>query len=211
MSLCLGIIKGVAVSSLGLYAGILSASTVLSFSKSTSIILSNLDVISKAQLTNLINKIFQIGNVIGTISTTFFGLSYFGAPKIWKHPYLIYGMLTAPLSTLYLFYVKRSTENKLRLQRDSTTSNQQPINISDEENNDTTNYHSVDESVVDLGKKTPPQSQSSSNNDVTNTLVLQNTKSFCNSIGRKLFFATVVSLAGLTQSVIGVYGEGNFA
>lgn len=201
MSLCLGVIKGVAVSSLGLYAGILSTSTLLSFNKSTSIILSHIDdVIIKVQLNNLINRLFQMGNIIGTISTTFFGFSYFGAPSIWRHPYLLYGMLTTPLSSLYLYLTKRAIENKLKLQssttKHETANDSKPINISSDSDQEN--------SIVDLGK----------NNDVATkkedeaSLSYQNSKQFCHSIGKRLLFATIISMVGLTQSILGLYGEG---
>ncbi|CAL9733851.1 autophagy-related protein 33 [Monosporozyma servazzii] len=207
MSVCLGVIKGFAISSLGIYTGILSTSTIIAFTKPTSTILASLDIISKAQLTTLINEVFKVGNVIGAISTTLFGLSYWGAPKRWRHPYLLYAMLTTPLSTLYLYYVKKSIENRLRLQQAKTDS--KPIDIADENN---TVDESIDGSVVDLGQKsTPPSSPAPSSRSITvNDATVQNNALFCNSIGRKLLVTTVVSIAGLTQSIIGVYGEGYF-
>lgn len=209
MSLCLGITKTIAISSLGLYAGILSTTTILSFNKHTSIILSGLDIINKAQIKQIINKVFQFGNVIGGLSTTFFGLSYFGAPDYWKHPYLLYGMLIAPISNLYLYYLKRSIESKLRVQsthdkENVTGSGPKPIQITDD-NESTTSNPSTNESIVDLG-----QNRSQSPSTDSNIEILQNTRSFCNSIGTRLLFTTTISIIGFVQSVMGVYGEGNF-
>lgn len=210
MSLCLGITKTIAISSLGLYAGVLSASTILSLNKHTSIILSNLDIINKAQIKQIINKIFQFGNVIGGLSTAFFGLSYFGAPIHWKHPYLLYGMLIAPISNLYLYYLKGSIENELRVQsignkKDLTSTDPKPIQITEDNDSNTSPTSSTNESIVDLG-----QNGSQSPFAESNAEVLESTRSFCNSIGTRLLLTTAISVVGLVQSVIGVYGEGNF-
>lgn len=216
MSLCLGVTKTVAISSLGLYAGILSTSTILSFNKSTSIILSNLDIINKAQIKQIINNVFQFGNIVGFLSTTFFGLSYFGAPNYWKHPYLLYGMLVSPLSNLYLFYLKRSIENKLRIQSINNNNNNntvinndgsKPIQISENFIDSNKSDHSTNESLVDLGQT---RSLSPSIQSGIDDILLKNTRSFCNSIALRLLFTTTFSIVGLVQSVIGVYGEGNF-
>lgn len=215
MSVCIGTLKTLAISSLGIYTGILTTSTLLSFQNTTSIILSSLNIIQKASLQQLINKIFQIGGLVGLLSSSIFGITYMGSPKIWKHPYLLYSTCLTPLTTLYLYYVKLSIENNLRSinnnNSNSNTTVEKPIHlIGDIEKNE--------ESIIDLGqesislnRKTSPSplviSNSNNNNQDES---IQNTKLFCNSIGKRLFMTTVISSISLIQSIIGVYGEDKF-
>ncbi|CAB4257289.1 similar to Saccharomyces cerevisiae YGR049W SCM4 Potential regulatory effector of CDC4 function [Maudiozyma barnettii] len=183
MSVCLAVTKGVAVTSLGLYAGILTCGTVLCYSSPVHAILSSLDIVSQTHLKAIINNVATTSGVLGFISSASFAVSYFGLPKIWKHPYLIYGMIVPPLVSTYLCIYRASWTHRTLL--------------SDEENDSTSiKMEDLDNSTVDLGK--------------TSTENLKYIKSVCKKIGIHLSVASVVSTLGLLQSVIGIYGEGQF-
>ena len=187
MSVCLCVIKSVAVSSLGLYAGILTTSTVLSSLSPTATILSSLDIVTKTQLKPLLNKLFLTANVFGAVATGFFAMSYFGAPPAVRHPYLFYSMLVAPLSSLYLYIVKSNVERETLVQRDDDTSSDRTrtsIKLSESSETETEAY--TGGTVPVLGKRS------------------------LRAVGH-LLLATTVAVLGFTQSVVGLYGEGQFA
>ncbi|SMN22650.1 similar to Saccharomyces cerevisiae YGR049W SCM4 Potential regulatory effector of CDC4 function [Maudiozyma saulgeensis] len=184
MSVCLAVTKGVAVTSLGLYAGILTTGTVLCYSKPVQILISSLDIISQTQLNLIINNVATTTGILGALSSTCFAFSYFGLPKIWKHPYLVYGMLIPPIVSTYLCIYRASWNRKTLLSDD---------------NNDisTIKMEDLDNSTVDLGK----------NHNSDN---LKNTNKICKKIGIHLSLASILSTLGLLQSVVGLYGEGQF-
>lgn len=93
MSVCVGIIKTVGVSSLGLYTGLLTSSFLISKSISTS---DNLELKNK-----IICKLSKVALVLLSLSTLFLGVGYFQVPLRFKQPYTLYGFMVGPLTGLY--------------------------------------------------------------------------------------------------------------
>ncbi|CCF58991.1 hypothetical protein KAFR_0F03960 [Kazachstania africana CBS 2517] len=87
----LDISNGIAVSSLGLYAGLLSSSTLVS-------VIAPIDVV-KNSLKHVFCGFGIGGTVLATVSTAAFSLSYYLSGKDTS---LLYGLLLGPLSGLYL-------------------------------------------------------------------------------------------------------------
>ena len=185
MSVCLCVIKSIAVSSLGLYAGILTTSTVLSSLSPTATILSSLDIVTRTHLKPLLNKLFLTANVFGSVATGFFAMSYFGAPPAVRHPYLFYSMLVAPLSSIYLYIVKSNIERETLVQGDDTSADTARTSIKLSESSETED-EAYTGAVPTLGKRS------------------------LRAVGH-LLLATTVAVLGFTQSVVGLYGEGQFA
>ena len=146
MSVCLAVTKTLAISSLGVYAGILTTSTIIINSNPTHVILSSLDIITQTQLKKLINNIVTSTGIIGTFSSLCFAISYFGLPKIWKHPYLLYGMSIPPIITTYLCLYRASWTKQTIL------SQQQQKDEIDTQINDSKAIlmKDLDDSIVDL-------------------------------------------------------------
>lgn len=189
MSVCLAVTKTLAISSLGLYAGILTTSTIIINSSPTHIILSSLDIITQTQLKKLINNIVTSTGIIGTFSSFCFAISYFGLPTIWKHPYLIYGMSIPPIITTYLCLYRASWTKKTIISQDEEVNDTKAILMED-----------LDDSIVDLNDK----------NNSINESNLQYIKKNCYRIGIHLTISSIISVLGLAQSIVGVYGEGQF-
>mgnify|MGYP003365359897 CR=1 FL=1 len=189
MSVCLAVTKTLAISSLGLYAGILTTSTIIINSNPTHIILSSLDIITQTQLKKLINNIVTTTGIIGTFSSFCFAISYFGLPNIWKHPYLIYGMSIPPILTTYLCLYRANWTKKTIISKDNEINDTKAILMKD-----------LDDSIVDLND---------SNNSI-NEANLNYIKKNCKKISIHLAISSFISILGLAQSIIGVYGEGQF-
>ncbi|CAI8493353.1 hypothetical protein ACO0OL_003822 [Hanseniaspora opuntiae] len=93
MSVCVGIIKTVGVSSLGLYTGLLTSSYLIS---------KNITACENSELKNkIICKLSKVGLVLLGLSTVFLGVGYFKVPLRFKQPYTLYGFLVGPLTGLY--------------------------------------------------------------------------------------------------------------
>lgn len=186
---CLAITKGVAASSLGLYAGILTGATVLCRETATSVIIASLDVVTQANVNKLVDRFCHVTTVLGTLATGFFAMSYFIPTDHWRHPYLIYGMLTTPLTSLYLFAMKNRYKKKSILQNGGSN------------DTSTITMNDLDDSVVDLKTdKTALQ--------IDQVAITRNVAAKCNNITKHLAAASIVSILGFAQSVVGMYGEG---
>lgn len=202
MSVCLGITKGIAVSSLGLYAGILTTSTILTYA-------SPVDVITE-HLRAAVCKVGEAASVLGALSTGFFALSFFGAPPHLRHPYLIYSALVAPASALYLWGISRCS-HKCHAKKQSKEKTPER-----ESQNPTP---TLSDSVVDLGAEKLPQGHPAvkegskcplGNAAVTNAPAETDrarTPGCKNKIVTHLAIVTGFAVIGFVQSVIGVYGE----
>ncbi|KAG0663430.1 Autophagy- protein 33 [Maudiozyma exigua] len=194
MSVCLAVTKTLAISSLGVYAGILTTSTIIINSNPTHVILSSLDIITQTQLKKLINNIVTSTGIIGTFSSLCFAISYFGLPKIWKHPYLLYGMAIPPIITTYLClyranWTKQTILSPQKEETDTQINDSKAILMKD-----------LGDSIVDLNDQKDPINES-------NLLYI---KKICKRIGLHLTISSVISILGLAQSIVGVYGEGQF-
>ncbi|EJS43648.1 scm4p [Saccharomyces arboricola H-6] len=91
------VVKGIAVSSLGLYAGILTSSTVISITTPINILTQHLK--------NVLCTLGCWSTVLGGLATTAFGISYYLAPPGERQNYLLCGLGVAPLSAAYLYLV----------------------------------------------------------------------------------------------------------
>lgn len=200
MSVCLAVTKSIAVSSLGIYAGIVTTSTVVSY-------ITPLDVITK-HLSPVICKLGELASALGLVSSGFFAASYFGAPEQLRHPYLLYGALVAPVSAAYLWAISRCNHkyyNKRHCEQKKAESPQ------------------LNESVVDLGKDAPaghpaitndgakcPFGSAAANNEPASNDAHRPVN--CHrKIVSHLTLITLATIAGFVASVVGVYGEGQFA
>lgn len=189
MSVCLVITKSIAVSSLGLYAGLLTTSSVVSASNYMGKIVSTFDLVSLANLKSLIKSITNVSTGLGIISSLFFGFSYFGAPMYMRHPYLIYGMVASPLASLYLKLVS------LKFDKDN-----EKLNSGDHES---IKLQDLDNSVVDLGKN----ATASPTQSVPTTIApVQLTAGFT----KHLLISSGITMLGFIQSVVGLNGENQF-
>lgn len=213
MSVYLGITKTVAISSLGLYAGILTSTTLITTTTPVSIMLSHTKDASDDSITKYVKSIIcnigKASTILSGLATGFFGLSYFFSPSSLRHPYLIYGMLVAPASIGYLYVASRCAHYH-HCKKQSVTDEEKKASPSP--------AASLSDSTVDLGKdfkhpkidakdssaKCPFGTASTSNNEAA--------KKHCNSsMLTHLSVVTVFTIAGFVQSVLGVYGEGQFA
>lgn len=95
-SLTFKITKTVAVSSLGLYTGLLASSSIVN-------ICSPIDGIKKT-LNDIYCKLGETGSALGTLSTTAFAIAYF----LNKKPYMLCGLLAAPVSGIYLWATSKA-------------------------------------------------------------------------------------------------------
>lgn len=102
--------KTIAVSTLGLYAGILSTSALVKIASPRDIIPSEI---------KHIYCILGIGNtIVGTLTTAAFGISYLLSTRCCCSTYLLYGMLVAPATGAYLWLVDK-LQTKLPLVRNT--------------------------------------------------------------------------------------------
>ncbi|AMD21822.1 HFL034Cp [Eremothecium sinecaudum] len=87
MSVCLVITKSVATATLGIYTGMVVTRNLLQ---------------TEEESTNKENNCLYslTSKALATVSTVFFGMSYFKAPQQWKHPYLLYCFLGIPLTLI---------------------------------------------------------------------------------------------------------------
>lgn len=205
MSVCLGITKGIAVSSLGLYAGILTTSTILTYA-------SPLDVISQ-HLRSAVCKVGEAASALGALSTGFFALSFFGAPSHLRHPYLIYSALVAPVSALYLWGISRCSHKCHAKSKDERTAQEKAQGKSHDAN------PPLSDSVVDLGAEKIPQGHPAVKEGakcpmgsaaVTHSPAETDharTPACKIKFARHLALVTGIAVAGFVQSVIGLYGE----
>lgn len=115
MSVCLAVTKSVATLSLGIYTGIVTTRSISN---------TNEGLFSKRAI-NLVTGGLALS------STIFFGLSYFGAPLHWKHPYLLYCFVGVPISWISNILSERAPEGNDSCEKRVTD----------------------DDSIVDLGEK----------------------------------------------------------
>lgn len=214
MSVCLAVTKTIAVSSLGLYCGILSTTTTVA-------LVTPLDVLV-THFKKPFKRVVGLSGVLAGLSSVFFAVSYFGAPVAWRHPYLLYGMCVGPLSVGYLAGV--TVLSRCRCQRrreaaaDATVAGE-PLDVVAAAATDDDDDAELGESLVDLGNSEhhdkSPQAVSQ-HQDITpqrgecaekrgSARGIQSTMVF------QLCLLTGVSLLGFVQSVVGVHGEGLFA
>lgn len=189
MSVCLAVTKTIAISSLGLYAGLLGTSALVISSPATAVILGGLDVVAAAELGRLANRVATTSGVLATISTIGFAVSYFGLPKIWQHPYLLYGMAIPPLVSTYLCLYRASWRRQELLDETGDASSNKAIEMQE-----------VDGSPVDLGASQDSATPLGSN-------------AFSKNLGRvacHIAGGALLATLAFAQSVIGVYGEGQF-
>ncbi|CAR26368.1 hypothetical protein ZYGR_0H01770 [Zygosaccharomyces rouxii] len=204
MSVCLGVTKGIAVSSLGIYAGILTTGTICTY-------MVPVDVITK-HLNSVVCRVGEVASALGLLSTGFFSLSYFGAPSHLRHPYLIYSALVAPASALYLWAISRCNH---KCHAKSKIAEQGKTN-----GDNKTQSPPLGDSVVDLGadSKVPsghPPVKEGAKCPMGNAVVTNEPSSTdyarpagCQSkFAKHLAVVTGVAIIGFLQSVIGVYGE----
>lgn len=203
MSVCLSVTKSIAISSLGIYAGMLTTTTLVSY-------ITPLEVISQ-HLSHVICKLGEFATALGAVSTGFFAASYFGAPPQLRHPYLLYGALVAPISAVYLWAISRCNHKYYSKRPRAERSG------SEDKTSATLN-----DSVVDLGApaghpplgndptaKCPFGSAAATNAPVSKDC---HRPPRCQAkIVAHLTVISVATVAGLVASIVGVYGEGQFA
>lgn len=219
MSVCLAVTKTIAVSSLGLYCGILSTTTTVA-------LVTPLDVLV-THFKKPFKRVVGFSGVLAGLSSVFFAVSYFGAPVAWRHPYLLYGMCVGPLSVGYLAGMTVLGRCRCQRRREAAAGRSvtgEPLDVvaaaataaTDDDDDDDAE---LGESLVDLGNSEhhdkSPQAVSQ-HQDITpqrgecaekrgSARGIQSTMVF------QLCLLTGVSLLGFVQSVVGVHGEGLFA
>ncbi|QLQ80756.1 hypothetical protein HG537_0E01110 [Torulaspora globosa] len=205
MSVCLAVTKSIAISSLGIYAGMLTTTTLVSY-------ITPLKVITQ-HLSPVICKLGEIASFLATLSTGFFAASYFGAPPHLRHPYLLYGALVAPVSALYLWGISRCNHKYY---------NKRGCHHGDEAEG--ASAPQLNDSVVDLGKDAPAGHPAISENSTakcpfgsaaaTGAPVAKDCHRPPRCQAKIVAHLTLISaatVAGFVASVVGLYGEGKFA
>lgn len=99
MSLCVGIIKTVGVTSLGLYTGLLASTYIVAKTDDVSL-----------TTKKIICKLSKVTTILLSVSTLFLGVGYFKVPQAYKQPYTFYGFLVGPVTALYGLLIKQVTK-----------------------------------------------------------------------------------------------------
>ncbi|KAL3232605.1 Autophagy-related protein 33 [Nakaseomyces bracarensis] len=213
MSTCLAVTKGIAISSLGLYAGLVATGSLLVVDDAVTPTNESKRKIIKALLC-------KVGAGLGVVSTVMFGLIYASSPSYGRHPYLLYAMLTAPATSLHMYLSKRTLARKLRqLQEKKITDEKHTVATTEEEKAapDTSKISyaaaaavgnvdggELSESVVDLGiEKTMAQAEKDFEVQREQEIVQAETT----SLKRRFIAAAVITVVGFTQSALGLSGE----
>ncbi|CCH58625.1 hypothetical protein TBLA_0A08360 [Henningerozyma blattae CBS 6284] len=221
MSVCLAITKGLAVTSLGINTGLLTTTAIVSNATPNSI-LKQLYSTSNPNIAKAVgHALCHVGIAsvsLTALSSALFAASFYWSPPKWQHPYLLYAMVAAPLSTAYLYLIEYlytpSTD-------DESTEEDQTSVTPDEKSPD------LESSLVDLGSsvptpfKHPPitadsgatcpfanKNNKSKQNNTSPVMEPKDDKSV--SFTPHFFIASLISIIGLFQSVVGIYGEGLF-
>lgn len=195
MSVCLAITKGVAVSSIGLYSGILTSATLITST-------TPLEVLTKS-LSPVLSNLRNAATCLGAIASTFFCVSFFGAPPSLRHPYLLYGMLAAPLSSFVLgcaSYYKSRKLTKVSKQSSLQPDETKPV------------VSELSDSIIDLGEITHAAKDLAHDKKPVTTPpkpaeALQTGPPIHTN---NLVVATAIAILGFVQAVVGIYGEGQF-
>lgn len=202
MSVCLAVTKTIAVSSLGVYCGMLGSAYAVAC-------VTPLDILSSA-LSKPAKVVVRIGSALAVVSSAFFGLSYFGAPSYWRHPYLLYGMLVAPASAAYA--AGAIALRRAQLERRSRGKGKSEAPSSPPQPSLAAENAALDSSVVDLGAPTEhaPETVTCPCTSVTPDEESSSSSSSCCVSRLHLPVLLTLASAGLVQSVLGLYGEGLF-
>lgn len=202
MSVCLAVTKSIAVSSLGIYAGMLTTTTLVSY-------ITPLEVL-KQHLSPVICKLAEVASVLATVSTGFFAASYFGAPLHLRHPYLLYGALVAPVSALYLWAISRCNHKyySKRSCRGADAEKSAP-EINDSVVDLGTDVPAGHPAVSDSGAKCPFGSAAA--NGAPAAKDCHRPPKCQAKIVAHLTLISAATVAGFVAAVVGVYGEGQFA
>ncbi|SCU83382.1 LADA_0C11078g1_1 [Lachancea dasiensis] len=207
MSVCLAVTKTIAVSSLGIYCGTLCSATILARC-------TPLDVL-RTQLARPAKAVARVAASLAAVSSVFFGLSFFGAPLHLRHPYLLYGMLVGPVSGIYVGLAGRVCKmRRCRSQRPKDAGLPAQA-VSPAPAPEPVLDASLDDSVVDLGQPAPedappaaPPAAPAAASELSGTPpVTCHSASSCLGPIPVLFGISVV---GLVEAVLGLYGEGLF-
>lgn len=206
MSICLAAIKSIAVTSLGIHTGTYTTTTLLLNDPNFKKLANDTNVVNETYTRNIINKLNFWNKIWATLSTVTFTLCYFGAPYRFKHPYLIYSMVLIPLNQLLNWAMQKNFISSIKLTKDESEIKSgdtiaKPIEL-------------IDESIIDLGNDTEKDKDSDSDQDRPNPEAVPSIKSNhiatneTNNNNKYLWINSIVSTVILTQSIIGVYGEG---
>ncbi|EJS42589.1 YLR356W [Saccharomyces arboricola H-6] len=196
MSVCLAITKGIAVSSIGLYSGLLASATLISST-------TPLEVLT-GSLTPTLSTLKNAATVLGAFASTFFCVSFFGAPPSLRHPYLLYGMLAAPLSSFVLGCASHYKSRKYsKISKDSSLlpEDTKPA------------VHELSDSIIDLGEDTRVPGSSTPDEKPAVTTPPKPAEALQTGPPvhtKNLVTATAIAILGFVQAVVGIYGEGQF-
>lgn len=218
MSVCLGGLKSLGVTTLGINTGLIATTALISSQTPLSVLT---DIYSDPRIARAFGHVLCALSItsisLSTLSGILFACTYFSAPTKWQHPYLLYSMLAGPLSTGYLMIVRKLRSKATKITVDSTPS----------ESNSSSSVGSpgLDSSVIDLGATAdasfvhPPIDPSSgakcpfaSGALKSNTSSTSTTSETTNvsSWTKHFVVAGIISTLGLLQCVVGIYGEGMF-
>lgn len=208
MSVCLGIIKTVGVTSLGIYTGMVTTSTILLYNRPCKEIFGSKEESLSSHPSiaqKIVSKLSKIALGLLTISGICFGAAYYDVPSHHKHPYILYAALVTPLTYLYgmglTFFcpVKgcvpppKHHPSDLQNNTSATTSTNEPkCPVSGQSGQSST------------GEASCPFSK----------LASQKSTNYCPlhfNISTHLIVLSLLTTVGFAQSVFGLYGEGQFA
>ncbi|KAH3903209.1 uncharacterized protein SCODWIG_00920 [Saccharomycodes ludwigii] len=216
MSVCLGVTKTIAVTSLGIYTGMVTSGAIIAFATPWDILM--------CKLSKTLRKLSAIAVSFSTLSTIFFGLSYFYAPKTAQHPYLLYGLAVGPVSCVYSLALK--VLFKCKKTCGSARTNVCPASgavggvcpvTAGRQDDGVLESCPAGFSTKDLEEGSAPDEKKIKEAVDKHLSIekrlheLEPKLAKCHtSIALYLTSLAIISVAGLAQSVFGVYGEGLF-
>ena len=196
MSVCLAITKGIAVSSIGLYSGLLASASLITST-------TPLEVLTGSR-TPTLTTLKNAATALGAFASTFFCVSFFGAPPSLRHPYLLYGMLAAPLSSFVLGCASNYQSRKYsKVSKESSLFPEDSKPAASE----------LSDSIIDLGEDNHASENTSRDGKPAATTVSKPAEALHTGPPihtKNLIAATAIAIVGFVQAVIGVYGEGQF-
>ncbi|KAL6942223.1 hypothetical protein ACO0QE_003391 [Hanseniaspora vineae] len=211
MSICLGVIKTVGVTSLGIYTGMVTTSTILLYNRPCKEIFGSKEESlsthpSIAQ--KIVSKLSKIALGLLTISGICFGAAYYDVPASHKHPYILYAALVTPLTYLYGMGLTFFCPVKGCVPP--------PKHHPSDLQNTTTTNGAAEEAKCPVSGQTAESSSSSATGASCPFSKLASTKStnYCPlhfNISTHLIVLSLLSTVGFAQSVFGLYGEGQLA
>lgn len=193
-SLGLKITKTVAISSLGLYAGLLQSSSIVT-------LCSPMDGIKKT-LNRIYCKLGELGSAQGTITTTAFAIACYLVRdgNSTERRALLYGLLAAPISGVYLWATSKAVNFFYKLNK---TEGHDVVDVELPPNHPATHNEKGEKLRCPFGEEAD-KGKSKSNSSMGTMIPMRFITKFSplfNSMGLHLFIASVIAAFPLSYNV----------